>query len=310
MAYRLAPGAGDSVAVPQLVFSKLPQLEDDWLRVALYVISTGESDPALIARALRMKSPAAARAALAYWKGAGLLEDAEPALPSSVMAGDLSAAPRRRLTTPEVARAAGSDPAISALVQECQRLMGGVISERDTAILVSLYTEDKMPIDMILLGVAHCVSLGKRSGGYIERRLLDWQRSGITTGEAAEQYLNLLARRAEHEKEVAELLELPNAKFTRAESRTIAGWYEELKFDRSMIAEAIATAGEKKDVRYIGGILRRWYTEGKRTVKDVIAASAATMQNVQPAANPNPKRVLTGVPRRVPTFKKLQEESS
>lgn len=307
MAYQLAENQGDSIAVPQLVFARLPELEEEWLRVALYVISTGESDPALIARALHLKSAASVRAALTYWKGAGLLVDAHPHQ-SRVMlaAGNLEQVPRRRLTTAEVTRAAGNDPAIAALVQECQRLMGGTISERDTTILVSLYTEDKMPVDMILLGVAHCVGLGKRSGSYIERRLLDWQRNGITTGEAAEQYLNLLAVRDEHEHEVAELMELPSAQFTRVQAREIASWYEELKFDRAMIAEAVATAGPKKDVRYIGGILKRWYTEGKRTVKDVIAQSNLTAQNVQPvsAENPNAKRVLKGVPRRVPEFKK------
>ncbi len=35
MAYRLAQQNGDAVRVPQLIFTKLPQLEDDWLRVAL-----------------------------------------------------------------------------------------------------------------------------------------------------------------------------------------------------------------------------------------------------------------------------------
>ncbi|MEI3013715.1 MAG: hypothetical protein V8T36_02540 [Ruthenibacterium lactatiformans] len=74
MAYRLVENKGDSVAVPQLVIAKLPELEDDWLRVALFVVATGETDPARIAAALRLKSPERAQTALVYWKGAGLLE--------------------------------------------------------------------------------------------------------------------------------------------------------------------------------------------------------------------------------------------
>ncbi len=70
MAYRLAENKGDSVAVPRLVFAKLPELEEDWLRVALYVIDTGETEPARIAAALRLKADEPARRALAYWKGA------------------------------------------------------------------------------------------------------------------------------------------------------------------------------------------------------------------------------------------------
>lgn len=45
-------------------------------------------------------------------------------------------------------------------------------------------------------------------------------------------------------------------------------------------------AGDKKDVRYIGGILRKWYTKGYKTARDVLAAQRDTMQNVQPAALP------------------------
>ena len=77
MAYRLAKQNGDAVSVPQLIFTQLPQLVDDWLRVALYVVATGQTDEAAIARALRLKGPERAREALVYWKGVGLLETAD-----------------------------------------------------------------------------------------------------------------------------------------------------------------------------------------------------------------------------------------
>jgi len=174
MAYRLVENKGDSVAVPQLVIAKLPELEDDWLRVALFVVATGETDPARIAAALRLKSPERAQTALVYWKGAGLLESCgEPQARGGI---DAAPAPRAHLTTPEVASAAQGDPAIAGLVQECQALMGGVITQADTNILVSMYLSDGMPVDMILLGVAHFAALGKRSARYIERALLGWQR--------------------------------------------------------------------------------------------------------------------------------------
>ena len=63
--------------MPQLVFAKLPQLEDDWLRVALHIIATGETDPGRIADALRLSGADKAREALLYWKGAGLLESTD-----------------------------------------------------------------------------------------------------------------------------------------------------------------------------------------------------------------------------------------
>ena len=55
---------------------------------------------------------------------------------------------------------------------------------------------------------------------------------------------------------------------------------------QSELAEAIAYAGEKKNPRYVNGILRAWYTKGYKTVRDVIADSAGTMQNVQRMLQP------------------------
>lgn len=301
MAYRLAKQNGDAVSVPQLIFTKLPQVEDDWLRVALYVVATGQTDEASVARALRLKGPERAREALVYWKGAGLLETADaPAAP----AADIAAAPvRTRLTAPEIAHAAEGDPAVSQLVQECQRLWGGVIPQGDANILASLYLADGLPIDLILLGVAHFTALGKRSARYIERALLGWQAEGIDTADAAERHLALLAQREKNEAAVAEVFGLENAKFTKLEKNMIAAWFEEFGYGREMIAEALAEAGGHRTVRYVNGILRAWFTKGHRTVRDVMAESAGAMRNFQPAA-PSSRPVLSKGLRHVPKFEK------
>ncbi|MEG1068601.1 MAG: DnaD domain protein [Ruthenibacterium sp.] len=305
MPYRLIANCGDSISVPQLLFTKLPDAEDDWVRVALFVIATGEADPARIAAALRLKTPDKAKEALLFWKGAGLLEsvDAAPAESTPITAA------RTCLTTPEVTSAAKGDPAIASLVQECQQLLGGVMSQADTNIFVSMYLTDGMPIDMILLGVSYFASLGKRSARYVERALLGWQRDGIDSGEAVERYLAQLALRESREKHIAELFHLPDAKFTKSERNAIADWHENFGFDDAMIAEALAYAGEKNNVRYVNGILRAWHTKGYHTVRDVMAESAATMQNVQ-VTNPNAstQTVLHGGLKRAPTFQKAESE--
>lgn len=174
----------------QLVIAKLPELEDDWLRVALFVVATGETDPARIAAALRLKSPERAQTALVYWKGAGLLESCgEPQARGGI---DAAPAPRAHLTTPEVASAAQGDPAIAGLAAGMPGAYGGVITQADTNILVSMYLSDGMPVDMILLGVAHLPRWASAAPRYIERALLGWQREGIDSGEPPERYLRLL----------------------------------------------------------------------------------------------------------------------
>ena len=53
MTYRLRSQTGDSIAVPQLIFTNLTRATGDHMRVALYILATHSTDPKDIARALR-----------------------------------------------------------------------------------------------------------------------------------------------------------------------------------------------------------------------------------------------------------------
>ena len=74
MIYRLKELQGDTIAVPQLVFSKLGIAEEYNVRVALYVLATGITDPDKICADLKLRSRISAESALSFWAGAGLLE--------------------------------------------------------------------------------------------------------------------------------------------------------------------------------------------------------------------------------------------
>lgn len=71
MIYRLKKQKGDAIAVPQLVFSKLGIAEEYNVRVALYVLATGVTDPEKICADLKLRSKMSAESALAFWAGAG-----------------------------------------------------------------------------------------------------------------------------------------------------------------------------------------------------------------------------------------------
>ncbi|HJA25487.1 MAG TPA: DNA replication protein DnaD, partial [Candidatus Fournierella merdigallinarum] len=74
MTYRLNPSCGDAVAVPQLVFHHLARAGGDQVRVALYIVATGCTDPRTIAHDLKLKTVSAAQSAMDFWHGVGLLE--------------------------------------------------------------------------------------------------------------------------------------------------------------------------------------------------------------------------------------------
>ena len=58
MIYRLKEQKGDAIAVPQLVFAKLGIAEEYNVRVALYVLATGVTDPEKICADLKLRERA------------------------------------------------------------------------------------------------------------------------------------------------------------------------------------------------------------------------------------------------------------
>ena len=115
MIYRLKEQKGDAIAVPQLVFSKLGIAEEYNVRVALYVLATGVTDPEKICADLKLRSKMSAESALAFWAGAGLLERYE----ENAAPGEEPSAPAP-MTWAEIAAASRTDPMISSLIDCAQ----------------------------------------------------------------------------------------------------------------------------------------------------------------------------------------------
>lgn len=263
--YRAIKGNGDSRLVPQLVFAKLmaPGADEARFRVALYALTQPELDVKQVAGALHIRQQDA-KSALEYWEGVGLLErthtDAAPVEPLQ----------RRRMNTQEANQAATGDKTLQKMRCEIERVFGGVVSQSDYNIFTTLYAEDNMPADLILLAATHSAAQGKLSARYIEKVLLGWRRDGITTYQQADAYLQTLARRMRREKKVAAMLGVPEDSFTLAERRKITAWYEEYGYSSKMIETArLAAGGHAGDIAYLNGILKKWHGKGYQTPRDV-----------------------------------------
>lgn len=274
MTYRLLCQNGDSIAVPQLIFAQLARADENCVRVALYILARGSTDARDIAHALHLKSQRAAEDALKFWAGAGLLEKeggAEPPL----------AAPAPVLTQEEMNLAALRDPIIATLTSEAQHNLGRALGPKDAQRLVSLYVNEGYAPETILLCCAHLAG-GKRAGvAALERELARWRDAGVESGEDAERYLQLLAVRAQREERTAALLGLAPGGLRLADKRMIQRWYEEYGFDDAMVREAAAHAEDKKEVRYLNGILKSWHGRGFKTPQDVRGGGALAAANLR-----------------------------
>ena len=276
MTYRLNPNTGDTVAVPQLVFHHLARASGDQVRVALYVLATHSTDAKSIAHDLKLKTVAAAQNALEFWHGVGLLEK-QHAAPAAAPAPQ-KAPP---LTADQLRHAMLRDPTVAMLASEAQACLGQALGQKDVQRLVSLYVNESIPAEVILLCAAHNAGQGRHSVSQLERELDRWAKDGVVSGEDAERYLQLLALRAKHERTAAELLGVAAEGLTMADKNCVRRWYEEYAFDDAMVAEAVLHAGAGKDAKYVNGILKSWHAKGWRTPADARGAGQLEGSNIR-----------------------------
>ena len=274
MIYRLKPQQGDSIAVPQLVFARLGAAEEASVRVALYVLATGVTDPDKLCTDLRLRSRMTAESALAYWAGAGLLERYdENAAPAG---GEPAPTP---MTWAEITAASRTDPMIASLIECGQSAFAHALSRSEMEKLVALYLQEGYQPEVVMLCLAYLAGRDKRTIGALRHELKVWRAEGVVTGEEADAHLRLLDLRAKREAYVASLLQIQPDQLTLGGKKAIARWYEVYGYDDSMIQEAAVQAGPKQDLWYWNGILKTWNAKGLRTVQDVrgpVALSGAS----------------------------------
>lgn len=262
MDFKLKPQTGDTIAVPRLVFSRLDTADEISVRVALYVLATGVTDPETIAHDLKLRSVHAAESALLWWAGAGLLEKVTEANAPK----EEAPAP---LTWADIAAATRTDPMIANLMECAQGAFGRPLTRLEMQKLVRFYLQDGFDPEVILLCLTYLAGQDKKTLGALSHELKAWQNEGVVSGEDADHHLKKLAKRRQREEFVSQLLKIPYDALTLGEKRAICRWYEEYGYDDTMITEAALQAGTNNDVWYLNGILRKWNGKGLRTIQQV-----------------------------------------
>lgn len=302
MIYRLKEFKGDTIPVPQLVFSKLGIAEEYNVRVALYVLATGITDPEKLCADLKLRSKMTAESALSFWAGAGLLERYE----ENAAPGEEPTAPAP-MTWSEIAAASRTDPMISSLIDCAQTSFARPLTHPEMEKLVNFYVQEAFAPETVMLCVAYVASRGKRTMGAVSHELKVWRAEGVETGEQADAHLQLLALRAQREQYVSGLLGIADTELTLGERKAIARWYEVYGYDDAMVQEAAVQAGPKRDLWYWNSILKTWNAKGLRTVHDVrgpVAGMGASRNLRVDRAEPSGNDFLKNAARRRPLRKK------
>ncbi|MCL2366113.1 MAG: DnaD domain protein [Oscillospiraceae bacterium] len=202
-------------------------------------------------------------------------------------------------TVEDMKRALESGSVFSALIGETQRSLGKILSNDELLRLFGMYDNLKMEPEVILQLITHCITESRaRSKGrmpsirYIEKAAYTWEREGIRTLNAAEQYIKELDARRSARGTIKSVLQIRDRELSETEGRYVDGWIA-LGFG----ADAIAVAYDKTIIKtgklqwkYIDAILNSWHSSGLHTIRDIMDSDRTIGKNIADTAPKSSKQ--------------------
>ena len=245
------------------------------------------------------------RAAIAFWRGAGVISvDGEkkkkaaeqpvkenaPApvqvAPTQEVSGAVLLKKTDELpkyTTAELGNLLEARPDTAALLQECQNLFGKLFSTHEVNIVLGLTDYLGLDTEYVLILVTHycqyCKAQDKKpSLRGLEKLAISLYDRGITDMDALQEELFRQEELQKTESKLRALFGIGARVLTAKEKRMFSDWLHTYKFDMEMITKAFEIGMDTApdaSVAYIDSILKRWNSENIRTVAEVEAEKAA-----------------------------------
>ena len=234
-------------------------------------------------------------AAIGFWRGAGILADADAAatpvqpvqavqpvqtgekeVPKVVADGGLPA-----YSTEELAGVLERRQGLSALIDECQRVMGKVFNTREIGMIAGLRDYLELTEEYIILLLSHCVRMEKKSMRYVEKMAISLHDEGVTEASDLEERLQRIEVMSSAIGKIRTMFGLSSRALTAKEKGMVENWLCVMKYEDDVLRaayEVMVNAIGKASIPYANSILERWHAAGYRTLADVEQAIAAYRQ--------------------------------
>lgn len=271
-------------AVPTMVKPLLNSCTGTALKVLLLILSNANETitPARISAELGFP-PSDVEEALEYWCKNGVLVN-KIQFNNGEVAEQLSLTPMMP-TAPTVRRSSGkkilsvqemdalytSDQNIRILLQEAEEILRRPLSSPEREILISFYSYDHLSVEYLLLILMYCVEMDKTNFRYIEKMIINMLEKEVDTYDKAEVYLAKANKAYKQEELIRSAFGIYDRAFTQKEKDFIKVWFEDYKFDISVIKlayESNVNSTGKFAFAYINRILERWHNAGVKTTKE------------------------------------------
>ncbi len=161
---------------------------------------------------------------------------------------------------------------LSGLVDECQRVLGKMLTLIEINRIISLCDYYRLDNEYIMAVCKYAVKIGKPSVPYIDKMARDLYEQGITTVTSLEEKLRKLEEISTLEGFVRKLFGLGERKLTSKESKFVEMWAE-LQYSGDMIElayEITIDNGKGASMPYMNKILTNWRDAGHTTTEEVI----------------------------------------
>lgn len=259
--------ADELIVLPAEIKDKLKTATLPELKVILYLYAEKEADAAALSSALGI-TPGEAEAAMAFWRGAGLLTEDDAASKKKVP----SESPYRNYDSYTIAEKL-KEERFRLCTEIASEKLGKQLTKPELNSLVYLYDYVNLPPEMISGVVEYCVSKGKCSMNYIFRTAVSmYEKDGIDTYEKFEKYLAHLEKVGSDVEKVRRLCGFGDRELTTKESTFLERWFGEWELSYDLVHlsyEKTVDALGKVQFSYMNAMLKRWYEEGCLTPEDV-----------------------------------------
>jgi DnaD/phage-associated family protein len=230
------------------------------------------------------------RAALSFWRGAGVIENAEGD-DAATSAEELAVHAEKarseaksknkklerndelpNYTSEQIANLLEERKDTVTLINECQNIVGKIFNVHEINILLGLLDYLTLDFEYIMVLLTYCVGIGKKTLHYAEKLAFALYDEGICTAEQLSEELRRRERAAADEGKIRSLFGIGSRAFTSKEKKFIAAWTGEMGYGLDVITKAYevtADATGNASFPYANTVLERWYAAGLRTLEQI-----------------------------------------
>lgn len=257
------------ILLPADILPRLKGATGTELKVLLYLFAKKEADAPELAMQLGI-TPAEAEGAIAFWRGAGIIE---PDDTSEKKAVPPSTSLYKSYDSQTIAEYREGNASFCACCDMVAEHFGKQLTKNDYSSLLYLCDYVGLPCEMVSGIAAYCVSRGKRSMQYLMKTALGmYEQDGIDTYEKFERHIARLEQIHSSVDRVRKLCGFGDRELTSKESTLLNTWFEkwDVSFELIRLAyeRTVDTTG-RVSLPYMNGMLKRWYESGFSTPEDV-----------------------------------------